>query len=353
MGKNERHLITSEMRQNADRQLNELQREIKYDTKDYTVEVLFSKKDKGDIVIPEYQRQFIWRPLQQASFIESVLLGLPIPLMFFCEREGDAKLEVIDGAQRIQTLVGFIKDEVSIASLPKLSNLKGFKFSDLSEMHKRKFINKSMRVVVLDDSTQSEVRQDIFNRINASGTKINDSEMRRGSYPGKFTDFIDTCCQNDLFRNLCPVSPDKEKRYERFELVLRFFAYVNEYEHFDHRVSIFLDDFLKLKQHSFDEQAYSEEFNHMLKFAKQYFSAGFAKSKNAKSTPRVRFEALAVGTALALRKKPTLSVKNTNWIDNSKKFDELTTADASNNQGELKKRVEFVRDRLLKDAVHV
>jgi uncharacterized protein with ParB-like and HNH nuclease domain len=88
--------ITMEMREKADIQLNELQKEIKYDTKDYTVEVILSKKEKGDIVIPDYQRNFIWKPKDKASFIESVLLGLPIPFMFFCERE-DGKYEIIDG----------------------------------------------------------------------------------------------------------------------------------------------------------------------------------------------------------------------------------------------------------------
>lgn len=74
---------------------------------------------------------------------------------------------------------------------------------------------------------------------------------------------------------------------------------------------------------------------------------GFAKTENAKSTPRVRFEALAVGVALALREKPNLSVTDIDWI-NSEKFKEYTTSDASNNEGKLKLRVEYVRDQLLK-----
>jgi uncharacterized protein with ParB-like and HNH nuclease domain len=307
------------------------------------------KTDKKEIVIPEYQRKFIWTLKDKTSFIESVLLGLPIPLMFFCERKEDGNLEVIDGAQRVQTLCGFINDEIIISDLPKLTNLKGFKFSDLSGLHQRRFKNKTMRVVVLDNSTQTEIRQDIFNRINASGKKINDSEMRRGSFPGKLTDFIDTCAKDSLLIKLCPVSEEKNNRYERFELVLRFFAYVNNYEDFDHRVSTFLDEFLKKHQNTFDEKIYLDEFNNTMKFVERTFPAGFAKVQNASSTPRVRFEAIAVGSALALRKNPKLSVKNISWLE-SKDFKELTTSDASNNQGELKKRVEFVCDNLLKDS---
>jgi uncharacterized protein with ParB-like and HNH nuclease domain len=97
MANKTKNQITMEMREKADMQLNELQKEIKYDTKDYTVEVILSKMDKGDINIPDYQRKFIWKEKDKASFIESVLLGLPIPFMFFCECE-DGKYEIIDGA---------------------------------------------------------------------------------------------------------------------------------------------------------------------------------------------------------------------------------------------------------------
>jgi uncharacterized protein with ParB-like and HNH nuclease domain len=341
--------ITSVMREKADSQLSELQKEIKYDTKDYTVEVILSKMDKREIIIPAYQRNFIWKPKDKASFIESVLLGLPIPFMFFCERV-DGIYEIIDGAQRVQTLMGFKNGEIIISNIPKLTALEGFKFSDLSSMHQRRFLNKSLRIIVLDSTTQSDICQDIFNRINASGIKINDSEMRRGSYPGKFTDFIDKRCDDDTFKKLCPVPDKKEMRYERFELVLRFFAYTNEYENFEHRVSPFLDAFLKKQQISFDEKTYLEEFNDTIQFVKKHFPFGFAKSNAAASTPRVRFEAIAVGTALALRKNPNLSVRSVEWL-NSAEFKKLTTSDASNNQGELKKRVEFVRDHLLRDAV--
>lgn len=82
-------------------------------------------------------------------------------------------------------------------------------------------------------------------------------------------------------------------------------------------------------------------------FVKENFPYGFAKTKKAKSTPRVRFEAISVGVALALRKNPDLKINNVEWLD-SEKFKEYTTSDASNNEGKLKLRVEYVRDQLLK-----
>ena len=84
----------------------------------------------------------------------------------------------------------------------------------------------------------------------------------------------------------------------------------------------------------------------MIDFVGKNFPYGFAKSAKAKSTPRVRFEAISVGTALALRENPNLEVDNVDWL-NSQEFKQYTTSDASNNEGKLKSRIEYVRDKLL------
>lgn len=342
--------VTPEQVEAAERQLKELQRQVEYDTKDYTLELLLDKFEKGDFYIPDYQRQFVWKPNNRSLFIESVLLGLPIPFMFFAGCD-DGRLEIIDGAQRMQTLREFVKRKMKLSKLAKLTELDGFVFEDLSTATQRKFLNRTFRVVVLDEKTTTDIRQDLFNRINTSGVKASDSEVRRGSYPGKLTSYIEKCCKNELFVALCPISKNKAVRQERFELVLRFFAYLNDYKHFEHEVNPFLNDFLTKNLDSFDEQQYETDFIGMLNFVQKHFQFGFAKSQNATTTPRVRFEAISVGVALALRAYPNLEVKNVDWL-NSEEFKVLTTSDASNNEGKLVARVEYVRDRLIEAKVN-
>lgn len=342
--------VTPEQVEAAERQLKELQRQVEYDTKDYTLELLLDKFEKGDFYIPDYQRQFVWKPNNRSLFIESVLLGLPIPFMFFAGCD-DGRLEIIDGAQRMQTLREFVKRKMKLSKLAKLTELDGFVFEDLSTATQRKFLNRTFRVVVLDEKTTTDIRQDLFNRINTSGVKASDSEVRRGSYPGKLTSYIEKCCKNELFVALCPISKNKAVRQERFELVLRFFAYLNNYKHFEHEVNPFLNDFLAKNLDSFDEQQYETDFIGMLNFVQKHFQFGFAKSQNATTTPRVRFEAISVGVALALRAYPNLEVKNVDWL-NSEEFKVLTTSDASNNEGKLVARVEYVRDRLIEAKVN-
>ena len=235
--------ITTELVEKAELQIKEFQKQIEYDTKDYTIEHLVDKFNKEEFFIPKYQRKFVWRPKNKSLFIESVLLGLPIPFMFFAGCE-DGRLEIVDGAQRMQTLVEFVSNKLKLSNLEKLTCLNGFKFKDLTQAQQRKFNNKTFRVIVLDEKTTPDVRQDLFNRINTSGMKATDSEVRRGSYPGPLTTFIEKCTENADFIKLCPVSSGKNLRQERFELVLRFFAYLNNYQSFVHNVNGFLNDFL-------------------------------------------------------------------------------------------------------------
>ena len=111
-------------------------------------------------------------------------------------------------------------------------------------------------------------------------------------------------------------------------------------------MSQFLNQFLSENLHTFDEEQYRSDFEGMLSFVHDNFEFGFAKSKNATTTPRVRFEAISVGVALALKERPDLHIDNVDWL-NSEEFKELTTSDASNNEGKLATRVEYVRDKLL------
>lgn len=339
-------VFTLEQKQAADAQIKESQKQIDYDTKDFTLELLISKFNKEEFFIPKYQRNFVWKENNKNLFLESIFLGLPIPFMFLADCS-DGKQEIIDGAQRMQTIVEFYNNKLRLSGMEKLTTLNGFAFKDLSDAQQRKFLNKSLRVIVLEEDTPATSRQDLFCRINTTGIKANASEIRRGSYPGPFTTFIENCSKNKTFVKLSPMSGDRENRYERFEFVLRFFAYLNEYNEFGHDVNEFLNDYLIRNLVTFNQEEFQLEFERMVQFVQNTFPFGFARTENAKATPRVRFEALSVGVALALRENPDLSVTNIDWLS-SDEFKQYTTSDASNNEGRLKLRVEYVRDQLLK-----
>jgi hypothetical protein len=335
-------------------QLVDRQRTIDYDTKEFTVELFVQKLDNGDFFIPAYQREFVWHERRRAKFIESVLLGLPIPFMFAADTS-DGTLEIVDGAQRLRTLREFLVDKLVLTSLEQLTKLEGHRFSDLPTSQQRKFKNRTLRMIVLTDKTTEDAKYDIFQRINTGSDVLRSSEVRKGAYRGPFYSLVEECAGRTDFIELCPVGRGPGLRREREELVLRFFAYSERYKAFRHDVRRFLDEYTVEKnrlyegnsdQSRLDRESRRSEFDRVMKFVAEYFPHGFAKSATATTTPRVRFEAIAVGINLALRQNPTIRPKQVSWLD-SPQFRQLTTTHGSNSQVRLAARIEFVRDSLL------
>jgi Protein of unknown function DUF262 len=145
-------LVTPEQTAQMEQQIVEKQRAIDYDTKEFTVELLVQKFESGDFFVPAYQRAFIWSSERQSKFIESVLLGLPIPFMFMADTP-DGRLEIVDGAQRLNTLASFMGDKLRLGRLEQLNQLEGCVFADLPTAQQRKFKNRTLRMVVLSDKT--------------------------------------------------------------------------------------------------------------------------------------------------------------------------------------------------------
>ena len=337
-----------------EKQIIEKQREIDYDTKEFTVELLVDKFDRGDFRIPKYQRAFVWADERQSRFLESVILGLPIPFMFMADTE-DGTLEVVDGAQRLNTLSVFMKDKLRLSKLGELSTLTGLVYSELPPSQQRKFKNRTIRMIVLSDKTTADAKFSVFERINTGSDALKHSEVRKGAYSGPFYSFVSECAGRSDFMLLCPVGEGPAKRGEREELVLRFFVYFERYGDFTHDVAKFLDQYIVEKNKAYkadpafadrDLQQKKHTFGSMLEFIRHWFPSGFAKTKAAKTTPRVRFEAIAVGVALALQQKPLLRPHDMSWLDSSK-FAQLTTTHGANSAPRLRARIEFVRDSLL------
>lgn len=352
--------ITDAQKTKCEEQIRFLQREVDYQTKEFTVELLVQKyqlgieDDENEIFIPAYQRQFVWSKARQSKFVESVMLGLPIPYIFISNlpkeiSEDEGRAEIVDGSQRIRTLSAFVNNSLQLVDLEKLDKLNGFKFADLELSRQRKFNRQPIRVIELSDKADEQSRRDIFERINTGSDELRDMEKRKGIYTGPFYDFIKECAARDDFNTICPVSYSKQRREESEELVLRYFAYCDTYLDFKHDVSKFLNSYLKQNQTAFGKAKLLKQFNQMVKFAATHFPYGFKKTQSSRSVPRVRFEALACGITLALRENPKLKpnpISIAALID-SPRFIDLVSSDASNSLPRLKGRIEFVRDHLL------
>lgn len=341
----------------AEEEILENQRIVDYDTKEYPVEVIVEKylvgkeDEDNEIFVPDYQREFVWPNDRRSKFIESVLIGLPIPYIFVADvSKGEGRLEIVDGSQRIRTLAAYVSNEFELSGLKKLKKLNGFLFSDLPIARQRRFKRRTIRMIELTERADEAVRRDIFERINTGSLLLNDMEQRWGIKEGPLLEFIRECASDALFKKLAPLSDSVELRRERDEFVLRFFAYLENYLDFDKRVVEFLDEYLEKHQPGFDAakaEPMRAEFKRMLEFVDRFFAPnGFRKGTFHTRTPRIRFEAISVGVALALRENPALVPASLDWL-NSAEFKKHTTSDASNSRPKVKARIEFVRDQLL------
>ncbi|MEA5624872.1 DUF262 domain-containing protein [Nostoc sp. UHCC 0251] len=349
--------ITDEQIEAAEEEIREKQKIVDYDTKEYPVEVLVQKyrdgldEDLSELYIPDYQRELIWEDSRQSKFIESIFLGLPIPYIFVAdlvpEIDDLGRLEIVDGTQRIRALDRFINNQLRLCELKKLTKLNGFRFSDLPLARQRRFNRATLRMIVLTEKADEETRRDLFERINTGSIALNDMEKRRGISPGPFVKLLEELAKEPKFVRLCPLSEASRRSREPEEFVLRFFAYLDNYKNFERQVNIFLNDYLEVHNNSeIDQDAFRNRFNTMLDFVDKYFPNGFAKAKGNVRTPRIRFEAISVGVALALQKKSDLVPSSIDWLD-SKEFKEYTTSDASNSKPKVIRRIEYVRDQLL------
>lgn len=346
-------------------------RDVRYIVREYPVEVVVAKylrgksEDANEIYVPDYQRDLVWLERNQSRFIESMLIGLPVPFIFVADvsekedPDNAGRLEIVDGVQRIRTLARFLTNDLALTKLDRLTTLIGFRFCDLHPSRQRRFRRATLRLIELTEGVMEEVRRDMFDRINTGSDTLKAVEVRRGMAAGPFMDLTSELASDPLLKELAPISETQRKRYEYEELVTRFFAFLNRYQDYgtgdegkivkDFLLAYVRDANVLLSgdRGEVESARMREEWKGMLTFVKQQFPDGFKKVGRGRKVPRVRFEAIAVGVGLALREVPGLAPPPVaSWLEGDD-FKNWTTSDASNNRANLIGRLEFVRNKLL------
>ncbi|MEZ6180986.1 DUF262 domain-containing protein [Klebsiella pneumoniae] len=350
----------------ADNDIRLAQRNIGYNVREWTAEVIVQKYgenldiDANELFIPDYQRDYKWDVKTASRFIESILLDFPIPYLYIADvfnedPELDGRVEIIDGSQRIRAIHYFWNNEFELKDLKELKSLEGFKFSDLLASRQRRFLRASLRFIELKGDVEEQHRRDLFERINSGVKRLEAMEVRHGSDAAAsifYRDVISPCSVNPLFSQLAPLSDRKRSNGDHRELVLRFFAYLNDLDNYKGFVAPFIDQYMNTQANQVTQQnvsSYTDEFEKMLQFVNAHFPMGFKKTPTSKTTPRARYEAIAVGTALALRSNPQLlepAQPISDWLFEAE-FEGIVTADSANNTTQLKNRIFYVRDKLL------
>lgn len=347
-------------------QLAEQRRKVDFDTYDVTVEELVRRVEGNRIEIsPVYQRQFRWDHSRQSRLVESLMLGIPVPPLFMATNlipDQKNQWEVVDGLQRLLTLVNFTGDEkareaarlkdksLRLTQLDKLTSLEGLTFSELPEDIRTSLEDRPVKVIVLNDKSDLQVRFDLFERLNTGGVALTDQEVRECVYRGEFMDLLSSLTQDEKFRTVVRLPQASWKDGTPEEYLLRFFAFLDRYETFDHSVKDFLNTFTE--DAAKDPRIIERKtlFHDTFRYLADAFRDGIKSRKGM--TPVNLFEGIAVGAVLALRERPHLPVpQTTQWVQ-SDELRRLTTA-ATNSRPRVKGRIEYSRDRFLDLPQHV
>lgn len=342
------------------KQLAEQRRKVDFDTYDVTVDELVRRVESQKIEIaPIYQRQFRWDNVRQSRLIESLMLGIPVPPLFMATNlapDRKSQWEVVDGLQRLLTLVNFVGKQAArdaarlkdaplrLSELEKLPALNRMTFSDLPEDIRTTLEDRPVKVIVLNDKSDLQVRFDLFERLNTGGIALTDQEVRECVFRGPFIDLLATLSQRENFGKVVRLPKANRKDGTPEDYVLRFFAFLDEYEQFNHSVKDFLNSFAERAADDPRVDAREVIFDKTFRYLADVFPDGIKSRKGM--TPVNLFEGVSVGAALALRNNPELALPaTTEWLT-SDELRHLTTG-ATNSRPRVKGRIEFCRDRFL------
>lgn len=226
---------------------------------DFLVDGLVSRMTSGDIVVPTFdpdyegdsnvrgfQRGFVWTKPQADRFLESLLLGMPVPGIFLV-REPNGIFLVLDGHQRLRTLAAFYKgifrgDEYKLeyVQLPWT----GLRYEDLDDEDRRRLDSSILHATILrQDGPKRDYESvySIFERINTGGTPLQPQEIRVALFGGDFIGLIRDLNNNENWRSLYG---RRSLRLKDQELILRFFALYESAEQYRRPLKGFLTDYL-------------------------------------------------------------------------------------------------------------
>lgn len=209
---------------------------LKTDRLDMSFGELMNMYEDGDLFItPEYQRAFRWESFQQTRFIESILLGIPIPPIFVAENT-QSKWEVVDGLQRISTIFAFFgilkgknkKNNSTLTVGEMIKELEGHTIETLPLKLKTTIKRSVCRVEIVRWDSQEDVRYELFNRLNTGSMPLSDQELRNCIFRAYSVDLnakLIEIAKNDDFKNIIQASEAKQEQMFLEELALRFYAF--------------------------------------------------------------------------------------------------------------------------------
>lgn len=240
-------------------QIKTLRNSLTTDRMDMSFGEIMNMYEQGEIIIsPEFQRLFRWTPEQKTKFIESILLGIPIPPIFVAE-DNDGRWELVDGLQRISTVLSFFgilrtdKPGVNKWSLlpgDLLDALEGYHIDNLPNKYRLNIKRSVCRVEIIKWDSQWDMRYELFSRLNTGGAVLTDQEIRNCIFRSGLKQlyvFIDDAVKDQRFIGLTALTERQKLELYDQELIVRYVCLVDDWEKVNASISMYMTNYLREK----------------------------------------------------------------------------------------------------------
>lgn len=330
---------------------------IRVHTERKTIDLIIRRYIHGEIdLAPDFQRRArLWPLYRRSQLIESLLLKIPLPVFYVAADQSD-HWAVVDGLQRITTIVDFLNNDFALSGLEYLSNLENCLYSDLDRAMKRRIEETELVINIIQPGTPDEVMMNIFKRINTGGIALNGQEIRNAIHKGPARDFLRSLSTSPEFLLVTNGSVNDDRMGAQ-ELALRFVAFfrMNRHENSKNLDSL-LNSTMKALNHMGSLERYSleEHFNRSMALAFEIFGGdAFRKPSAIKKNPinKALFEAWAVNLAAIrqsdigdlLRNRDLLIGNYLSLYAEDKSFVDAVTASTGHNAKIIKRFMEIAK----------
>jgi uncharacterized protein with ParB-like and HNH nuclease domain len=282
---------------------------------DFDVEGLVRRLRKNDVYVPSFQRNFIWSQKESSQFIESLLLGLPVPGVFLAKDRKSQKLMIIDGQQRLKSLQFFYdgyfrpdpkqKKQQVFDLIQVQPQFRGRTYETLDEEDQRRLDNAVIHSTIVKQESPTEEEDSslyyVFGRLNSGGRKVTPQEIRSAIYTGVLMELIEKLNSNPTWRKLFGKESDRLKDQE---LILRFLALHENRKGYQRPMEEFINRFCRKHRHGPPKFLADSEalFNSTIAAAEQ--GLGASAFRPARSMNAAAFDSIAVGIAARLKAGP-------------------------------------------------
>lgn len=221
---NEKELEFEDQEEEQPTEILPKERRVYSDKPDRSIFELHRQYQEGDLELrPEFQRLQVWDNKKSSRLIESVLLEVPIPVIYLSE-ESDSKYSVIDGQQRLNAFIKFLENDLRLSGLTILAELNGRLFREIQKDLQKKFKNATIRIIEVRKESHPNVKFEIFERLNTGAVQLKAQELRNCIYRGKYNALLKELSEEKDFQFLLGLKEPHYRMDDR-ELILRFFAF--------------------------------------------------------------------------------------------------------------------------------